>query len=257
MSQAVRAMNGTPGAGKANVFRRVESSQRWVRVEFNDQIIADSKQPVLVWPETGHLVAYYFPWEDVQREALAPSREGSDGKQYYDLQVGERTAAAAAWSYPQVEELSDYVTFKWNKMDHWYEEDEEIFAHPRDPYHRVDAVLSSRHVEVVVDGVKVADSRRPVLVFETRLPVRYYIPQEDIRMTLLQPTRVVTRCPYKGAASYWSVTAGDQTRRNIVWGYLDPVPEMPKIKGLLSFFNEKVDIYVDGELEKRSETVWS
>ena len=258
MSQAVKSVNGTPKIGNVRPQARVEPSQRWVRVEFNEQVVADSKRPVLVWPE-GHMVTYYFPWQDVDREALTPSRQGSDGKQYYDLQVGEKTAAAAAWSYPEEvqEELSNYVTFKWTKMDHWYEEEEEIFVHPRDPYHRVDAVPSSRHIRVEVDGVTVADTRRPVLLFETGLPVRYYIPQEDIRMDLLEPSRAVTRCPYKGASNYWSVTAGERTRRNIVWGYLDPVPEIPKIKGLLSFFNEKVDVYVDGELERRPETLWS
>ncbi len=261
MKQKIEASEKRSKNGAAGPAKRIEPSQRWVRVEFNDRFVADSKRPILVWPE-GHMITYYFPWDDVDREALSPGRQGGDGKQYYDLQVGDKTAAAAAWSYPEAAELSDYVTFKWNKMDGWYEEEQKIFAHPRDPYHRVDAVPSSRHVEVVIDGVKVADTKRPVLVFETGLPVRYYIPQEDVRMDLLAPTRASSLCPYKGEASYWSVAAGDETkgealRRNIVWGYLDPLPEIPRIKGLLSFFNEKVDIYVDGELEERPETVWS
>jgi uncharacterized protein (DUF427 family) len=238
---------------------RVEPSQRWVRVEFNGQIVADSKRPLLVWPKEHPLPAYYFPWDDVDGEALTPNRHSGDGKQYYDLRVANRQAEAAVWRYPDDTDfgLSDYVSFKWNKMDHWYEEEQEIFAHPRDPYHRVDAVPSSRHIEVLVDGVKVADTQRPVLVFETGLPVRYYIPQEDIRMALLEPTQAISYCAYKGAASYWSVSAGTDTRRNLVWGYLEPVPEMPRIKDLLSFFNEKVDIYVDGELEQRPQTYWS
>ncbi len=256
MTQAVESVNGRQGDTAPEPAERIEPSQRWVRVEFNEQIVADSKRPLLVGPG-GHNITYYFPWEDVQRAALKAGRQGSSGKQYYDLQVGDKTAEAAAWSYPQAAELSDYVTFRWNKMDHWYEEEEEIFVHPRDPYHRVDAIPSSRHVEVFVDGVKVADTRRPVLVFETGLPVRYYIPQEDIHMELLEPTRATSRCPYKGLASYWSVAATGETRRNLVWGYMDPLPEMPKIKGLLSFYNEKVDIYVDGEREERPVTVWS
>jgi uncharacterized protein (DUF427 family) len=277
MKQAVKSANGTPKISMASPSVRVEPSQRWVRVEFNEQIVADSKEPILVW-SSGHMVTYYFPEEDVRQELLTPSRRGGDGKQYFDLQVGDRTVEAAAWSYPEPAPQSaaprsaeaapqsaeseqpaliGYVTFKWNKMDHWYEEEEEIFVHPRDPHHRVDAIPSSRHIRVEVDGVIVADTKRPVLLFETGMPVRYYIPQEDIRMDLLSPTRAVTHCPYKGASSYWSIKIGDQVRRNVVWGYLDPVEEIPKIKGLLSFFNEKLDICIDGELEKRPETLWS
>ena len=142
-------------------------------------------------------------------------------------------------------------------MDHWYEEEEEIFVHPRDPHHRVDTVPSSRHIRVEIDGVTVAETRRPYLLFETGLPVRYYIPQEDIRMELLEPSRAHTFCPYKGEASYWSIKIGDQLYRNYVWGYMDPLEESPKIKGLPSFFNEKMQIYVDGDLEERPETPWS
>jgi uncharacterized protein (DUF427 family) len=142
-------------------------------------------------------------------------------------------------------------------MDGWYEEEEEIFVHPRDPYKRIDAVPSSRHVRIVINGETVADTRRPVLLFETGLPTRYYIPSEDIRMELFEPAVGTTSCPYKGVASYWSAKIGDKVFRNIVWSYLDPIPECPKIRGLLSFFNEKVDIYVDGELQPRPKTPWS
>ncbi len=265
MKEAIKSANETPKVSAARPPVRVEPSQRWVRVEFNDQIVADSKEPILVWAG-GHMVTYYFPEQDVRQELLTPSRRGSDGKQYYDVQVGERTAEAAAWRYPEPwpqsadseqPALIGYITFKWNKMDHWYEEEQEIFVHPRDPYHRVDAIPSSRHIRVEVDGVTVADTKRPVLLFETGLPIRYYIPQEDIRMDLLSASRAVTHCPYKGAASYWSIKIGDEVRRNVVWGYLDPIEEIPKIKGLLSFFNEKLDIYVDGALETRPETFWS
>lgn len=114
-------------------------------------------------------------------------------------------------------------------MDHWYEEEEEeVFVHPRDPYKRVDAILSSRHVRVVVNGVTVAETRRPTLLFETGLPTRYYIPPEDVRMELLEPAHSVTRCPYKGIASYWSVKVGEHVFRNLVWSYQDPIPECPK-----------------------------
>jgi uncharacterized protein (DUF427 family) len=260
MAKTATYKNGTPKISTGAPRLKHEISPRWVRVQFNQEIVADSKDVLLVW-DGGHSPVYYFPMEDVRTDYLAPGREGSHGRQYFDLVVGDRAAEAGAWSYPAPAEerdfLDGYITFKWNKMDHWYEEEEEIFVHPRDPYHRVDTVPSSRHIRVEVDGVTVADSRRPYLLFETNLPTRYYLPQEDIRMDLLEPSRATTLCPYKGTSSYWSVKIGDQTYRNIVWGYLDPVPESPKIEGLLSFFNEKVDIYLDGELVDRPKTLWS
>jgi len=260
MNQALRSANGTPKIELIEPSVRTEPSQRWVRVQFNGESVADTKNAILVWPQ-GHMITYYFPMDDVRTEWLEPGRLGSDGKQYYDLRVGDRLAEAAAWSYPGatsgLADLEGYITFKWNKMDHWYEENEEVFVHPRDPYHRVDSIPSSRHIRVVIDGVTIAETKRPHLLFETGLPIRYYIPQEDIRMDLLEPTRAATTCPYKGVASYWSIKIGDQIYRNYVWGYMDPMPESPKIKGLLSFFNEKMEIYVDGELERSPQTMWS
>jgi uncharacterized protein (DUF427 family) len=112
-------------------------------------------------------------------------------------------------------------------------------------------------VRVVIGGETIAETRQPHLLFETHLPTRYYIPRQDVRMELLAPSRLSTRCPYKGIASYWSVTIGEQVAKNIVWSYPDPIPECPKIKGLLCFFNERVDLYVDEALQPRPHTWWS
>jgi len=149
------------------------------------------------------------------------------------------------------------VAFYWNKVDAWYEEAEQIFAHPRDPYHRVDVLDSARHVRVVIDGQPIAETSRPRLLFETGLPTRYYIPQQDVRMDLLTATDRHTRCPYTGEASYWTVKVGSAELADLAWSYLDPIQECPKIRGYVSFFNEKVDIYVDGELQTRPITAWS
>ena len=142
-------------------------------------------------------------------------------------------------------------------MDAWYEEDDEVYVHPRDPYKRIDVLHSSRHVRVVIAGETVAETRRPCLLFETGLPTRYYVPREDVRMDLLEPTELTTRCPYKGMASYWSVRVGDYVAENGVWSYSDPIPECAKIKDRLCFYNERVDLYVDGELQSRPQTMWS
>ena len=142
-------------------------------------------------------------------------------------------------------------------MDEWYEEEEQVFVHPRDPYHRIDVLQSSRHVRVEVNGEVVAETQRPMVLFETGLPPRYYIPEEDIRMELLEESEETTRCPYKGVASYYSVEVGDERVEDLVWYYPEPIPEAARIKGLLCFFNEKVDLEVDGEEQERPRTQWS
>jgi uncharacterized protein (DUF427 family) len=247
----------------------IEPSPRWVRVKFGGEFVADSKRVKLL-RQSGSIPAYYFPQEDVRMELLEASADDAasnvankqaESLAYWHIKIGSRVAENAAWGYldpsPKYAPLKNHISFKWHKMEAWYEEEEEVFVHPRDPYKRVDAMPSSRHVRVVINGETVADTHRPTLLFETGLPTRYYIPAEDVRMTLLEPAQGTTRCPYKGIASYWSVKVGDQVARNIVWSYQDPIPECPKIKGLLCFFNEKVDIYVDGALEPRPQTPWS
>jgi uncharacterized protein (DUF427 family) len=142
-------------------------------------------------------------------------------------------------------------------MDAWFEEDEEVFTHPRDPYTRVDILPSSRHVRVEVDGVTLAESASPRLLFETGLPVRYYLPKTHVRMDLLTPTDSESHCPYKGQAQWWSVRVGDSLHEDLAWSYRAPLPESQKIAGLVAFYNEKVDIYVDGVLQERPRTKFS
>jgi uncharacterized protein (DUF427 family) len=132
-----------------------------------------------------------------------------------------------------------------------------VFTHPRDPYTRVDILPSSRHVRVEVDGVTVAESTSPRLLFETGLPGRYYLPKTHVRLDLLIPTDTVTHCPYKGQAEYWSVRAGDTVHGDLAWSYRTPLPESQKIAGLIAFYNEKVDTYVDGVLQQRPSTKFS
>jgi uncharacterized protein (DUF427 family) len=142
-------------------------------------------------------------------------------------------------------------------MDHWYEEEEEVFVHPRDPYHRVDVLASSRHIRVELAGQLVAESSRPHILFETGLPTRYYLPLADVRMELLEPTETHSRCPYKGLASYWTARVGEEVFADIVWCYPEPIPECPKVKDLLCFFNERADITVDGQPLPKPKTQWS
>ena len=138
--------------------------------------------------------------------------------------------------------LRDHVRIDWDQMDEWLEEDEPVYVHARSPYTRVDILNSSRHVEVAVDGVVVADSHQPRILFETGLVPRFYLPMADVRLDLLTPTTSTTRCPYKGTATYWSVGQ----HRDIAWCYRAPLPESQKVAGLICFYQERAAIVVDG-----------
>lgn len=187
---------------------------------------------------------------------LHPREPAGDGDVLrWHVVVNDRVAENAARAYAnptgERESLAGHITFTWDAMDSWFEEDEEVFVHPRDPYTRVDTVHSSRHIRVEVEGQVVAETYRPVFLYETGLQTRYYIPKQDVRMDLLEPSPTRTRCPYKGIAHYWSVNLGDRVIKDLVWGYPHPIPECTRIENLLSFYNEKVDIYLDGALQPR------
>jgi uncharacterized protein (DUF427 family) len=243
-----------------------EPSPRRVRVKFNGETIADSTAAHLLF-ETRHLPVYYFPRRDVRADLLRATDHHSfcpykGTASYWSVAVGNKVSENALWGYPEpfeeVAAIADYVAFYWDRVDSWWEEDDEIFVHARDPYKRVDVVNSSRPVRVVVDGVTVAETRRARFLYETRLPTRYYIPPEDVRKDLLVPSDKVTACPYKGKARYYSVKIGDRLHEDLVWYYPEPIEECPKIKGYLCFFNERVDdIVVDGVSVPRPMTPWS
>ena len=244
---------------------RIEPSPRWVRAFVGGRPIADSKRVLLVF-EPRRLPVYYFPRQDVRMDLLEPSAYSAGAGERgplarWNLRLDGRDIDNVGWSYREPDAahaaLVDYVAFYWNKLDAWFEEDEEVYVHPRDPYHRVDVMLSSRHVRVEVAGETVAETHRPRLLFETNLPTRYYIPRPDVRFELLEPTDTTTQCPYKGRAVYWSVRGGGQLHKDLAWSYPFPIPECPKIEKLVAFYNERVDIYVDGELQPRPRTQWS
>ncbi len=240
---------------------RVEESTKWVRVMLGGEIVADTKAPLLVW-EIPYYPTYYFPENDVNMDALVDTGETKKSPSrgiatLYQVKAGGGEGAAYAYPEPKIEELAGYVAFKWSSMDHWFEENEEVFTHPRDPYTRVDILPSSRHVRVEVDGVTVAETTNASFLYETNLPTRYYMPKTDVRMDLLTPTDLATECPYKGTARYWSVNVNGETHDNLVWGYDTPLPESQKIMGMVAFYNEKLDIYIDGELEEKPKTKFS
>ncbi len=242
---------------------RIKEGQKRVRVYLGGEVVADTINVKLVW-EWPYYPTYYFPVSDVNTELLvstgethhAPSRGES---QVFTVRAGDREAAGAARWYTEspLEDIRGHITFDWKAMGSWFEEDEQVYVHPRDPYTRIDILQSSRHVEVFVEGTKVADTHQPRLLFETGLPVRYYIPKTDVRRDLLEPTELRTDCPYKGTANYYSIEIDGERHENIVWSYRNPVRESTPVAGYVSFYNEKLDIYVDGELEERPKTHFS
>jgi len=242
---------------------RIEDGHKRVRAFLDGECVADSTGVKMVW-EKPYYPVYYFPESDVRMELLTASgeerRSPSRGTAtLLNLKAGNKEAPNAAYTYPEpkIEELAELVAFHWKAMDAWFEEDEEVFVHARDPYTRIDALPSSRHIEVKINDVTVADSTKPTLLFETGLPTRYYLPLTDVRMDLLRDSDTATFCPYKGEASYYSVELDGELVEDIVWYYKYPVEESSRIAGMVSFYNEKVDIYVDGEPEGRPKTMFS
>jgi uncharacterized protein (DUF427 family) len=242
---------------------RIEDGPKRVRTFLGGELIADTTRPKLVW-EIPYYPAYYFPREDVRMELLTPTgrtrHSTSRGDAHlFTVKGGNREAEDAAWHYPEssVEQLRGLVRIDWDAMDGWFEEDEEVFVHPHDPYSRIDILHSSRHVRVEVNGVTVGDTHRPTLLFETGLPTRYYFPKLDVRLDLLTPTDTTSGCAYKGFARYWSVEAGGETFEDLAWSYRTPLPESVKIAGLVAFYNEKVDLVIDGERQQRPRTHFS
>ena len=179
----------------------------------------------------------------------------------FDVRVGERIAEGAAWEYTEPAEdvpfLAGMLAFRWNAMDAWYEEEEEVFVHAKDPFKRIETLRSNRHVEVYAAGGKVADSSSSVVLIEPGHPLRYYLPKMDVRMDLLRPTPTESRCPYKGKANYYSVETESGLLEDAAWCYKYPTTETAAVAGMVCFFNERVDaICVDGEELEKPVTSW-
>ena len=211
---------------------RIEPTEKRVRGYRDGKPVVDSTNVQLVW-EHKYFPQYYFPVADVAADVTIASSTSPD------------------------ERLRDHVRFDWAAMDAWFEEDEEVFVHPRSPYARVDVLPSSRHVQVEIEGVALADSRHAQLLVETGLPARWYLPKVDVRMDLLEPTDTVTQCPYKGTARYWSARLPGGVAKDVAWSYPTPLPESERIAGRISFYNERVDLIVDGVRQQRPTTKFS
>jgi uncharacterized protein (DUF427 family) len=178
---------------------------------------------------------------------------------HYTVKAGDRERVDAAWQYVDspIPEIRDHIRFDWNAMDGWFEEDEEVYTHARSPYARIDILATSRPVRVELEGIVLAESTHAHILFETGLPPRWYVPKVDVQMNLFAPTDTVTHCPYKGQAEYWSVRVGDHVVDDVAWSYRTPLAESQKVAGMVAFYNERVDLFIDGERQERPHTKFS
>jgi uncharacterized protein (DUF427 family) len=244
----------------------VEPSPRWIRVRLGDALVADSRRALLLvqyGPGTlprSFLPTYFMPTEDVLPGVLIDPTTDSSGTTSWTVAADGRRAPDAAWAHERPPEplqaLVGMVTFAWSDTLSWFEEDEPLVAHARDPHKRVDVVQSSRTVKVSVEGVMLAESRRPLLLFETALPARYYLPPDDVLVKLVR-SDTQSVCPYKGVATWWSAHIDGRLVEDIAWSYESPIAENPRIRGLICFRNERVDLTVDGTAMERPITPWS
>ena len=238
---------------------RYDESERWVRAYLGDRLVVDSRRALLVWEPRRVVPSYAVPPEDLAATVRAadpepvpdlpvlhpgvPFAAHSTPGQAFDLVAGDRVRPGAGF---RAAELPGHLILDFGAFDRWLEEDEELLAHPHDPYQRLGIRPSRRRVRISRDGVLLAESSRPTIVFETLLPMRFYLPAADVVARLL-PSPTVTSCAYKGTATYYSVAGCP----DVAWSYPDPLPEARRLAGLVAFYDEKVEVTVDGEVRPR------
>ena len=238
----------------------IEPVPRRIRAFLGGEKVLDTTRALYVW-EWPYYPQYYIPLADVRRDLVIPEghtqQTGRGVAEPHGLRAGgiHRPHAARLLSDSPIDGLTGTVRFDWAALDAWFEEDEQVFVHPRSPYVRVDALRSSRPVRVELEGVVLADSPSPVMVFETGLPTRYYLSRTDVDFGHLIATDTVTACPYKGVTSgYWSIRAGDTVHRDLAWAYDFPTRQLLPIAGMVAFYNEKVDIFLGGRQLEQPQT---
>ncbi len=241
----------------------VEPVPRRVRAELGGQVVLDTTRALYLW-EWPHYPQFQIPASDVDPAVLVDENRTDRLSRGMVARVGlraggiEREGAGRRYLESSIEALVDTIRFDWDALDAWYEEDERVFVHPRNPYSRVDALRSTRPVRVELDGVLLAESEAPVMVFETGLPTRYYLDHGAIDFSRLRPSETVTSCPYKGrTSSYWSVQIEDALHPDLAWSYDFPTRELLPIAGLVAFYDEQVDVLVNGIKQARPQTHFS
>ncbi len=250
-----------PGAEEpASGVPRMVPGHKWIRGVVDGQVVVDARAFTFVW-EIPYFPTWFFRPEDLNgelRESNDAPRQRGDlaGAQRYDFHAADKVLSGAAKRYPDSpsEELRELVSIDFAAVDRWFEEDIEVFVHPRSPFTRVDALASSRHIVISIDGAILADSHKPTMLFETGVAPRHYLPMTDVNLNLLEPSATRSSCPYKGDARYWSASINGRVERDIAWSYKTPMPEATPIAGLICFYDEKLDVDVDGLRQPRPDT---
>ena len=242
---------------------RVEPAPRRVRGIAGGRTVFDSTRAVYLWEWAGY-PQYHLPVEDVDLSLLEDEHRahatgcGTAVEHALVLDGARRDRAARIYGGDAIDGIRNTVRFRWDALDAWYEEDEQVFVHPRNPYTRVDALRSTRQVRVELEGVVLAESSAPVLVFETGLPTRYYLPRLDVRFDALRETDTRTECPYKGRTTeYWDVVGQSGDTGDAAWSSAFPTRQLLPIAGMVAFLNERVDLVVDGVRLERPVTRFS
>jgi uncharacterized protein (DUF427 family) len=241
----------------------VEPVPRRIRATLGSAVVIDSRSALYVW-EWPVYPQYYIPFADIDPEVLIDEEHEEHLRRGTTRRLGvragseERRGVAHHYIASDIEGITGKVRFDWSAMDSWFEEEEQVFVHPRDPYSRVDALRSDRSVRIELEGAILAESSRTVMVFETGLPTRYYFDRLDVHFDHLRPSETVSSCPYKGTTSaYWSAAVGESIVPDIAWAYDFPTRQLSPIAGLVAFYNEKVDVTVDGTHLERPDTHFS
>jgi len=229
-----------------------------IRAEFGGEVVADSREAVLLRRSASEL-AYGFPGHALSVRRMTPCAAPADSPwggeaAWFDVDIEAGTAARSAFRLPHLPEDAPepFYFLRFGAMDRWCEEDETLVCHPRDPFTRVDVRRSRRHIRVVVDDVTVAETHHPLLLFETGLPVRYYIPWVDVDDRYLQPSTTETVCCYKGRARYWHIHTGQGHYPDRAWDYPDPMHDAERVRAAVCFYQTKLTLYVDGTPEPRA-----
>ncbi len=236
-----------------------------IRAYIGDTLVASSRNAVL-YRESPYRLFYAFPREAFAEDTLLDSdrveRSGYRGEQRFShLVAGSIRKEDAAYEFTEVKndrpDLRGFVIIEWDAVDRWMEEEETLIGHPRDPYTRIDIRQSAREIRAEIDGIVVAETSRPLALTETGLPVRYYVPREDVKWDVLVPSETKTVCTYKGVASYWSVKVGDRHYPDLIWGYPEPFQDATGVKDAFGYYHEKMTVTVDGEVREAPPTFFT
>lgn len=241
-------------ASKVFNYPLIVPTEKWIRIYINDVLIAESFSPLLLLDNNGRQIVYFFNKFIVKTEYFIDSEYTGKNNmfRYWHIKINEKEITNAAYTYNEnaqgeFRKLIGYIGFKWEAISKIMEEEDVLIGHPRNPFHRIDTRPSTRLIQFKIGETIIAESKRSIALFETDLRVRYYIPMSDIKMNLLEESKITSICPYKGIASYWNINLDGQLYQDVAWSYLNPFSDAMLVKGYICFWN--IDLFVNNEFK--------